>query len=50
MLESVDVGKRAIADYETTAGLEVVERLKELAKPLDVLDGGRGAHPFERAR
>ena len=34
MLESVDVGKRCVADYEATAGRETVERLKELAEPL----------------
>jgi len=34
VLESVDVGKRAIADYEATAGREAVERLRELAEPL----------------
>ena len=34
MLESVDVGKRAVADYEASAGREAVERLRELAEPL----------------
>jgi trehalose synthase len=34
VLESVDVGKRAVADYWTTAGLESVERLRALAEPL----------------
>ena len=34
MLESVDVGKRAVADYGATAGPEVVERLRALAEPL----------------
>ena len=34
MLESVDVGKRAVADYEATAGPESVERLRTLAEPL----------------
>ena len=34
MLESVDVGKRSIADYEAAAGREAVERLRELAEPL----------------
>jgi trehalose synthase len=34
VLESVDVGKRAIADYEATAGREAVERLRTLAGPL----------------
>jgi hypothetical protein len=34
MLESVDVGKRAVADYEATAGPEVIERLRTLAEPL----------------
>jgi hypothetical protein len=38
MLESVDVGKRSVADYEATAGREAVERLRALAEPL------RGAH------
>jgi hypothetical protein len=31
VLESVDVGKRSVADYEATAGREAVERLRELA-------------------
>ena len=34
MLESVDVGKRSVADYETTAGPEAVERLRVKAEPL----------------
>ncbi len=34
MLESVDVGKRHISDYEVTAGPEAVERLRTLAEPL----------------
>ena len=34
MLETVEVGKRSVADYEATAGRETVERLKELAEPL----------------
>ena len=34
MLESVDIGKRSIADYESTAGPETLERLKTLAEPL----------------
>ena len=34
MLESVDVGKRSVADYEAAAGREAVERLRELAEPL----------------
>jgi trehalose synthase len=34
VLESVDVGKRAIADYEATAGREAVERLRASAEPL----------------
>ena len=34
MLESVDVGKRAIADYEATAGLGAVERLRASAESL----------------
>ena len=41
MLESVDVGKRAVADYEATAGREAVERLRELAK---LLRGARVLH------
>jgi len=34
VLESVDVGKRSIADCEATAGREAVERLKASAEPL----------------
>jgi trehalose synthase len=34
VLESVDVGKRSVADYEAAAGREAVERLRELAEPL----------------
>jgi hypothetical protein len=34
MLESVDIGKRSVADYETTVGPGVVERLRTLAEPL----------------
>jgi trehalose synthase len=34
VLESVDVGKRTIADYEATAGPGAVERLSALAEPL----------------
>ena len=34
MLESVDVGRRVVADYEATAGPEVIERLRALAEPL----------------
>jgi trehalose synthase len=34
VLESVDVGKRAVADYEATAGREAVERLRASAEPL----------------
>jgi trehalose synthase len=34
VLESVDVGKRSVADYEATAGREAIERLRELAEPL----------------
>jgi hypothetical protein len=34
MLGSVDVGKRSVADYESTAGREAVERLRALAEPL----------------
>jgi 6-phosphofructokinase len=31
LLESVDVGRQTVADYEATAGREAVERLRELA-------------------
>ena len=41
MLESVDVGKCAVADYEATAGREAVERLRELA---ELLRGARVLH------
>ena len=34
MLESVDVGRQSISDYEATAGREVIERLRSLAEPL----------------
>ena len=34
MLESVDVGRRSVADYEGAAGREAVETLRELAGPL----------------
>jgi trehalose synthase len=34
LLESVDVGRQAIADYGATSGHEVVERVRELARPL----------------
>jgi trehalose synthase len=34
MLESVDVGRQSIADYEATAGRDAIERLKVLAEPL----------------
>src|SRR5215210_7280232 len=34
VLESVDVGKQSIGDYEATAGREAVERLRILAEPL----------------
>ena len=34
MLESVDVGRQYIGDYEATAGREVIERLRSLAEPL----------------
>ena len=34
MLESVDVGRQSIGDYEVTAGREVIERLRSLAEPL----------------
>ena len=34
MLESVDVGRKSISDYEACAGREVIERLRSLAEPL----------------
>src|SRR5215207_3249481 len=34
MLESVDVGRQFVSDYEATAGREAVERLRALAEPL----------------
>ena len=34
MLESVDVGRRFVSDYEATAGREAVENLRVLAEPL----------------
>jgi trehalose synthase len=34
MLESVDVGRQSIGDYEATAGLEAIDRLRTLAEPL----------------
>lgn len=34
MLESVDVGRQSIGDYEASAGREAVERLLSLAEPL----------------
>ncbi|MDF2703938.1 MAG: glycosyl transferase, group 1, partial [Rubrobacteraceae bacterium] len=34
MLESVDVGRQSIEDYEATAGREAVERLRALAESL----------------
>jgi len=34
MLESVDVGRQSIGDYEATAGREVIEQLRSLAEPL----------------
>jgi trehalose synthase len=34
MLESVDVGRRLVGDYEACAGREAVERLRVLAEPL----------------
>jgi trehalose synthase len=34
VLESVDVGRQSIADYEATAGRDTIERLKVLAQPL----------------
>jgi len=33
-LESVDVGRQSIGDYEACAGREAVERLRILAEPL----------------
>jgi trehalose synthase len=41
MLESVDVGRQSISDYEATAGREVIERLRSLAEPLQ---GARVLH------
>lgn len=40
MLESVDVGRQFVGDYEPTAGREVVERLRALAepRPRDLMD------------
>ena len=34
LLESVDVGRQSIGDYEATAGHEAVDRLRSLAEPL----------------
>jgi glycosyltransferase involved in cell wall biosynthesis len=34
VLESVDVGRKSIGDYEATAGREALERLRSLAEPL----------------
>ena len=34
MLQSVDVGKRSVADYQRTSGPDAVERLVSLAEPL----------------
>src|SRR5215207_1548708 len=34
MLESVDVGRQAIGEYEATASRAAVERLRSLAEPL----------------
>jgi trehalose synthase len=34
VLESVDVGRQSIGDYQASAGREVVERLRSLAEPL----------------
>jgi trehalose synthase len=34
VLESVDVGRQSIGDYEASAGREAVERLRSLAEPL----------------
>ena len=34
MLESVDVGRQFVSDYEATAGREAVESLRALADPL----------------
>jgi trehalose synthase len=41
MLESVDVGRQSIGDYEATAGHEEIERLRSLAEPLQ---GARVLH------
>jgi trehalose synthase len=41
MLESVDVGRQSISDYEATARREVIERLRSLAEPLQ---GARVLH------
>lgn len=41
MLESVDVGRQSIGDYEATAGREAAERLRILAEPLS---GARVLH------
>jgi trehalose synthase len=34
VLESVDIGRQSIGDYEATAGREAVERLRVLAESL----------------
>jgi trehalose synthase len=41
VLERVDVGRQSVAGYEATAGLEAIERLRELARPLQ---GARVLH------
>ena len=41
MLESVDVGRQSVGDYEATAGSEVVEQLRSLA---ELLKGARVLH------
>jgi trehalose synthase len=35
MLESVDVGRQSIGDYEATVGREIIEWLRSLAEPLE---------------
>jgi len=34
VLESADVGRRLVGDYESTSGHEALERLRSLAEPL----------------
>jgi hypothetical protein len=36
VLESVDIGRQSIGDYEATAGREAVERLRILAESLNI--------------